>query len=107
MGMTIEQAQAMLKSYLHGSTGYTGSLRDAIDTVLPIVEKYQLMQADYETRFRADMVAILTDIQMEIDEQWEITWKSDYKGGYKDGCVKANDIIQQKINVLRAGTEGK
>ena len=44
MGMTIEQAKAMLSSYLHGSTGYTGSLRDAIDTVLPIVEKYQKIQ---------------------------------------------------------------
>ena len=44
MGMTIEQAIAMLSSYLHGSTGYTGSLRDAIDTVLPIVEKYQKIQ---------------------------------------------------------------
>ena len=44
MGMTIEQAKAMLSSYLHGSTGYTGSLRDAIDTVLPIVEKYQKIE---------------------------------------------------------------
>lgn len=44
MGMKIEQAKAMLKSYLHGSTGYTGSLRDAIDTVLPIVEKHQKIE---------------------------------------------------------------
>lgn len=44
MEMTIEQAKAMLSSYLHGSTGYTGNLRDAIDTVLPIVEKYQKIE---------------------------------------------------------------
>lgn len=55
----------------------------------------------YEARLRADMVAMLTEIQMEIDELWEITWKSDYKGGYKDGCVKANELIQQKINALK------
>jgi len=60
-------------------------------------------KADYENRLKADLVAMLTDIQMEIDEQWEITWKSDYKGGYKDGCVKANEILQEKINSLKEG----
>ena len=39
--MNIKTATDMLKAYLHGSTGYTGNLRDAIDTVLVVVETYQ------------------------------------------------------------------
>lgn len=48
-----------------------------------------------------DLVAMLTEIQLEIDDLWEVTWKSDYRGGFKDGCIEVNNLIQQKINALK------
>ena len=59
------------------------------------------MQADYENRLKADMVAILEEIQAQIDDLWEATWNSDYRGGFKDGCIESNNIIQHKINSLK------
>jgi hypothetical protein len=71
MEMMLKQAKAMLKAYLHGSTGYTGSLRDAIDTVLPIVEKYQkieqIMKKEYlETDMNECLVQRLVEIREVI-----------------------------------------
>ena len=53
----------------------------------------------YENRLKADMVAMLTEIQLEIDEKatelcddgWWLTY---------------NDIIQQKINSLKENNDG-
>ena len=44
MKMTIEKAKEILKAYDFAFTGHTGSLKDAIDTVLPVVEKYQKIE---------------------------------------------------------------
>lgn len=74
MGIAIEQAKAMLKSYLHGSTGYTGSLRDAIDTVLPIVEKYQKIQEivttlEWEKEVSYQSVIAMMNIRKVIEDE--------------------------------------
>ena len=66
-----------------------------IDTLWEMAQKYQQLQADYENRLKADMAAMLTDIQLEIREHdpgcgWE---------GYADKNV-IDCIIQQKINEL-------
>ena len=65
-------------------------------------------KADYENRLKADMVAMLTEIQLEIEEL-------DSRAGY-DGngmptfandyvrIIKVNEIIQQKINSLKEQT---
>ena len=53
----------------------------------------------YENRLKADLVAILTEIQLEIDEKatelcddgWWLTY---------------NDLIQQKINSLKENNDG-
>lgn len=69
---------------------------------LPTVEA--IPKADYENRLKADMVAMLTEIQIEIeDEAW------------KQGCASNNDredeaykiyyFIQQKIDTLKAESE--
>ena len=69
------------------------------------VEAYDSFKKDYENRLKADMVAMLTDIQLEIEE-------IDSRAGY-DGngmptfandyvrIIKVNEIIQQKINSLK------
>ena len=71
------------------------------------VEAYDSFKRDYETRLKADMVAMLTDLQLEIDDLWETTWAHDYRGGFKDGCIESNNIIQQKIDKLKAESEEK
>ena len=68
--------------------------------------KYQRFKADYENRLKADMVAMLTEIQLEIEEE-----------AWKQGCASSNDredeaykiyyFIQQKIDTLKAESEDK
>ena len=64
---------------------------------------------DYENRLKADMVAMLTELQLEIEEL-------DSRAGYSgDGMPtfstdyirkkKVNELIQQKINALKGDTE--
>lgn len=67
------------------------SLRIGIDTM----RKYQQLQADYEARLKADMVAMLTEIQLEIEES-ENCGKA-----FHLGLQMASNIIQQKINALK------
>ena len=64
-------------------------------------------KADYETRLKADMVAMLTEIQSEIREYHEIGCDEDCNNCCMVGCVepvnviKDLDIIQQKIDALK------
>lgn len=64
-----------------------------------------ISEADYENRLRADMVAMLTEIQLEIEEL-------DSRAGYDGSGMptfstdyirkkKVNELIQQKINELK------
>jgi hypothetical protein len=55
------------------------------------------------------MVAMLTDIQLEIEEYDVIgnhstgSYDADlYNGAYSDGMARASSIIQQKIDALKA-----
>ena len=72
----------------------------SLDVAIDTMRKYQQLQADYENRLKADMVAMLTEIQLEIDEKatelcddgWWITY---------------NDIIQQKIDKLKEDKDGR
>ena len=53
----------------------------------------------YEQRLKADMVAMLTEIQMEIDEL-RAKKHFQYKHGQEHGLNDALELIQQKINEL-------
>jgi hypothetical protein len=70
--------------------------RIAIDNA-PTVEA--IPKDQYETRLKADMVAMLTEIQLEIEEL-------DPSGDeWRDSLDACNDIIQQKINALGGKTD--
>lgn len=57
--------------------------------------KYRRMfECDYEARLKADLVAMLTEIQLEIEES-ENCGKA-----FHLGLQMASNIIQQKINEL-------
>ena len=67
----------------------------------PLVES--ISKADYETRLKADMVAMLTEIQLEMEEN-TVRWYVGRVDGKSDDVVlmeTINDIIQQKINKLK------
>lgn len=108
MGMTIDEHIAQLKklkSFHNGS--YGASINFAIDTM----RKYQMMQADYNARLKADMAAMLEDLKKEIEE---IPNSYEHKPiGTYDYCLGAEherkvnlEIIQQKIDSLKGGEDG-
>ena len=67
---------------------------EAKDIAVETMRKYQKLQADYETRLKADMTAMLTDIQLEIEELDTANNNRSY--------MNCSDIIQQKIDALKA-----
>ena len=54
-----------------------------------------ISKADYETRLKADMVAMLEEIQLEIEEL------DPFGDEWSDSLDACNDIIQQKIASLK------
>lgn len=65
------------------------------------VEAYDSFRKDYEARLKSDMVAMLTELQSEIEE---------LENSHADGCVskwRVEGVIQQKINSLKAESEDK
>ncbi len=97
MGMTIDEARTALgkerKYALHEN-------KQAFDIAIDTMKNYQMMEADYEARLKADMVAMLTDIQLRIEEL-------DTPPAYQDedyfliGTNKCSELIQQKIDKLK------
>ena len=74
----------------------------------PLVEA--IPKSEYEARLKSDIVAILTDIQMEIEEK-EQYYQDKFleqknavhdaaMGGRMFGCGECKEIIQEKINGL-------
>ena len=71
-------------------------------------KKFQKLQVDYENRLKDDMVGILTDLKNELTD---ISWNIDmYDSDLDFECCYLSDIdklIQQKIDALKAESEGK
>ena len=72
-------------------------------------------KADYEKRLKADMVVMLTELQLEFEEK-EQHYQDKFlesknvvhdaaMGGRMFGCGECKDLIQQKINALKAESE--
>ena len=93
---------------------YLGCSKRQIDN-LPTVEA--IPKADYEHRLKADLKAILVDLQLEIEEK-EQYYQDKFlesknavhdaaMGGRMFGCGECKELIQEKINSLKAEREGK
>lgn len=66
------------------------------------MRKYQQLQADYENRLKADMVAMLEDLRLDFQEA-ELAGVLDNKELiFAD---EVDDLVQQKINELKAESE--
>lgn len=106
MGMLIDESITLLEDYLewqklHEMDG--NGVDEATRNLIDAARKYQMMQADYENRLKADFVAMLTDMQLEFEEELNC-------GAYCDECHKSCedipaiwflDFIQEKINALK------
>lgn len=74
----------------------------------PLLEA--IPKAEYEARLKADMVAILTELQLEIEEEKQDTKHLHYNDlenteSYNNGIDNCIDTIQQKINALKSESE--
>ena len=129
MGMTIDDCIKMLiakEKCMERETGGTdtdcnfhncddcslcyeqGTMREqkmALLFAVDAMRKYQLMQADYENRLKADMVIMLEEIQSKIVEE---SWTRECLDGLYQTIVdieSVNEVFQQKINALKAESE--
>ena len=92
--------------------GSSAKCYDAIDVGVDTMHKYQKLKANYETRLKADMMAMLTEIQLEFEEEKLNTEHLHYDDlesaeSYNTGIDNCIDTIQQKIDKYKAENEGK
>lgn len=76
---------------------YLGCSKSQINS-LPTVEA--IPKADYEQRLKADMVAMLTDIRLEIEEKFNDRPFSYNHHQRTEFYRDIDEVIQQKINSL-------
>ena len=69
------------------------------DKILDIVKKEYIPKADYENRLKADLVAMLTDLQLKIIDRCHYQSKDNPKLVIDTNVI--NTIIQQKIDKLK------
>ena len=101
MGMSIDEAMKEIESI----TVVTDE-KQALAFALAVhtMKKYQTLQADYEARLKADLVAMLEDLRLAIEEL-DYPKDCDYAC---NGCLYWGDVdklIDEKINALRGENE--
>lgn len=79
--------------------GYDKGFKDGIKGSIP--------KADYENRLKADLKAILVELQLEIEENGIVDFEETY---VDDGeCIisvsECNRLIQEKINALKGDAD--
>jgi hypothetical protein len=101
MGMSIDDCILALtkerKTALHEN-------KQAFDIAIDVMRKYQQLQAEYENRLKADMVAMLTELQLEIGEIIKEAKLIDKE--WANILHYSEKVIQQKINKLKENTDG-
>ena len=96
MGMSIDKTI----EFYNGLECYTPQAKDARDVAIDTMRKYQQLQADYENRLKADMVAMLTEIQLEIEEH-TMTSGVTNQSTWNECIACCSRVIQQKIDALK------
>ena len=113
--MVLSTAYAYAKNYVEYGEDITKAWTTALQQASVIqevrqkawVEAYDSFKKDYENRLNADMVAMLTEIQLEIEELgWEPDGEDSHvRAGQSIMSVQCYDLIQAKINALRGNEE--
>lgn len=102
MGMTIDKTI----EFFNGLECYTPQAKDARDVAIDTMRKYQQLQADYENRLKADLEAILVELQLEIKEKFNDRPFSYNHHQRTEFYRDIDEVIQQKINALKEQTNG-
>lgn len=79
------------------------------DLTYEYISQFDKRQEDcplVETYTKADMVAMLEEISLEIEEKTKDPALDDYDCGFNTGVYVSRDIIQQKINKLKEVEDG-
>ena len=72
---------------------------DSREKHCPLREVEAIPKDQYESRLKADIVAILTEIQTEINEHW------DNDPSYIEGVYDSEMVIQKKIDKSKENKE--
>ena len=85
------------------------TFRKAVETAEELPTVKAIPKDQYEARLKADLMAMLTEIQLEIDEieidlpfGFEPVTKTE---AFYQGVSASEKVIQQKINSLKAESE--
>lgn len=104
MGMTIDEAITHIMDVIcenntikHSDLVVFNNEKQALRTAIDTMRKYQMLQADYNARLKADMVAMLTDLDLQIDES----------AAYNLEVAKVQRLIRDRINKLKSESEDK
>ena len=105
MGMTNDKTI----EFFNGLECHTPQAKDARDTAVDTMRKYQMFQADYEKRLREDVVAMLDEIRLQAEEDIENPYEADHDNilmlsehnAFADCFGQYNDLIEDKINALK------
>ncbi|MBQ7428361.1 hypothetical protein [Butyrivibrio sp.] len=74
---------------------------DSREKHCPLREVEAIPKADYENRLKADMVAMLTEIQLEIEEMKMQSLTE--KEIWNNAIGVCSNLVQQKIDKLKGG----
>jgi hypothetical protein len=111
--MVISTAYAYAKNYVMYGEDITKAWTTAVQQASVIqevrqkawVEAYDSFKKEYENRLKADMVAMLTEIQLEIEEMAPTYHNQDWSITDLVSISEVNKVIQQKINALKGEEE--
>ena len=75
----------------------------------PIVKEEYIPKSQYENRLKADMVAILEDLDLRLEEMenpYSTRVSGCSKDGWEHGVKNSRFLVQEKINALRGENNG-
>ena len=101
MGMSIDESILQLEECKAYKQCDTEKDLNAFDVAITTMRKYQQLQADYENRLKADLKAMLVELQTEIEELCIDNILSEDEEDINRGIEMAADAIQEKINELK------
>lgn len=70
-----------------------------------LLQEY-IPKAQYEARLKADMVAMLEDLDLKIDEMYEPQFSKESMDGFYWAQGLFKDLVQEEINKLKGEEDG-
>lgn len=112
--MVISTAYAYAKNYVLYGEDITKAWTTAVQQASIIeevrkkawVDAYDSFKKEYENRLKADMLAMLTDLQLEIEDLYPEHQCTGELTGFADAIETITPIIQQKIDKLKGEEDG-